>query len=395
MNAATRFSWRFRHGVFALGLLLGGLIASAIFLAGCATKAPAPAPVVVVPPPAPAPLPPPVATVPPRTELGIARAAFVRDTAAKYGIPPSEIEAALARASIRESIVAAMARPAEAKPWRDYRPIFITDGRINGGRAFLAQHRESLARVEAQYGVPAEVIVSIIGVETSYGGNTGKHSVLDALYTLAFAYPRTGDPAKALREHTREQFFRDELGQLFALAREERLDIAGLQGSYAGAMGWGQFMPSSYRAYAVDGDGDGDRDLFVRGGDTDDLFASIANYFVRKGGWQRGGPVMLRAMRDANAADFNAETIDPVHTLADLAARGYRPASAVPPGERATVIRLEGVDGPEYWMIFRNFQAITRYNTSRLYATAVWQLAQAIAGRPLALRVARHGAGPA
>jgi len=327
-----------------------------------------------------------VATVPPRTELGIARAAFVRDTAAKYGIPASEIETVLARASIRDSIISAMSRPAEAKPWRDYRPIFITDGRISAGRAFLAQHHEALSRVEAKYGVPAEVIVAIIGVETSYGGNTGKYPVIDALYTLAFAYPRTGDPSKALREHTREQFFRDELAQLFALGKQENLDVASLQGSYAGAMGWGQFMPSSYRGYAVDGDGDGDRDLFARGGDLDDVFASVANYFVGKGGWRRGEPVMVRALRDANAADFNAETIEPVHTLAELAARGYRPAGAVPPGERATVIRLEGVDGPEYWMIFRNFQAITRYNTSRLYATAVWQLAQAIAGRPLAIR---------
>src|SRR5690606_39661980 len=128
---------------------------------------------------------------------------------------------------------------------------------INAGRAFLAEHREALERVEARYGVPAEIIVAILGVETSYGGNMGSYPVVDAIYTLAFAYPRTDEPGKIERENRREAFFRDELAQLFALGKETGLDITTLKGSYAGAMGWGQFMPSSYRDYAVDGDGDG------------------------------------------------------------------------------------------------------------------------------------------
>ena len=349
-----------------------------VALAACATQTPppkSPARTPTTPPPSATS---PAVAVPSTQPLPVARAEFVRDTALKYNIPPTTIDAALAKASIRDSIVAAMSRPAEGKPWRDYRPIFITPARIDGGREFLAAHRDALAKAEATYGVPAEIIVAILGVETSYGGNTGKYPVVDALYTLAFAYPRTNEPAKIPRENLREAFFRDELGQLFALGKQEGFDITTLQGSYAGAMGWGQFMPSSYLDYAVDGDGDGKRDLFT---DLDDVFASVANYFARKGGWQRGAPVMLRATRDARAAEINAETVAPVHTVAELATRGYRVGSNLPGDTRATVIKLDGSNGPEYWMVFNNFQAITRYNTSRLYATAVYQLAEAIAGR--------------
>lgn len=231
-----------------------------------------------------------VAEVPPEAlatvDFPTARAQFVRDTAAKYGIAPAEIEATLAKAQFLDSVVAAMSRPAErVKPWSEYRVGFLTQARIDGGRRFIAEHRDELTRVEQQYGVPAEVIVSIIGVETNYGGFTGRHKVLDALYTLAFRYPRSGNPERAAYEYRREQFFRDELAQLFALGREERLDIATLTGSYAGAMGLGQFMPSSYREFAVDGNGDGRRDLFAT---YPDIFASIANYFRKKGG-ERGG----------------------------------------------------------------------------------------------------------
>lgn len=376
-----------------------------IALAACATQtppiptstlAPAPAPKPPAPVAAPTPvvgtpaLPDPVKPMP----LAEARAEFVRDTASRYGVDPAYIESVLAKAQIREGIVAAMARPAEAKPWRDYRPIFITQARIDGGQAFLAEHRAQLARVEAATGVPAEIIVSIIGVETSFGKNTGKYSVVDALYTLAFAYPRTGDPAKADRENRREAFFRGELAQLFALGKEERIDITTLTGSYAGAMGWGQFMPSSYREFAVDGNADGKRNLFT---DLDDVFFSVANYFVKKGGWVRGGPVTVRANRDATAQDFVPESMDPVYSLSDLAARGYRPLGTVAPTETATLLNLDGVNGPEYWLGFRNFYAITRYNISKHYAMAVYQLAEAIAGRenPLATDIATPPAAPA
>ena len=310
-----------------------------------------------------------------------ARANFVRDTSARFGIPAAEIEATLARAQFLDSVVAAMSRPAErVKPWHEYRPMFITQARIDGGRAFLAQNRAALEKVQAQTGVPAELIVAIIGVETSYGGNTGRYSVLDALYTLAFRYPRSGDPAKLEREVRRELFFRDELAQLFALGREEKLDIAALKGSYAGAMGLGQFMPSSYRRFAVDGDGDGRRDLF---NSRDDVFASVANYFLKKGGWVPGGPVAVPATLAAGREPFNPQDWTPEHSLADLAARGYTPQQAVPAGLTATPVSLEGSAGAQYWLGFQNYYAITRYNISKMYAMAVYQLSQAIAGRDI------------
>ena len=311
-----------------------------------------------------------------------ARANFVRDTAARYGIPAATIEATLAQAQVKESIITAMARPAErVKPWNEYRPMFISQARIDGGRAFLAQHREQLQRVQERTGVPAEVIVAIIGVETSYGRNAGNHRVLDALYTLAFKYPRSGDPAKLEREVRRELFFRDELAKLFELGALEKLDITALKGSYAGAMGMGQFMPSSYLDFAVDGDGDGRRDLF---NNRDDVFASIANYFVKKGGWVRGGTVAVPATLEAGREEFNPVDWTPSHTLAELAARGYQPLTAVQAANAtATPITLEGSDGKQYWLGFQNYYAITRYNISKMYAMAVFQLSQAIAGKEL------------
>lgn len=357
-------------------------------MGSASTPAPVPVPVPVAPMPAPIHS----ATVPSAQPLAPARAAFVRETAARFAIDPVYIESVLARAEIRDSIVKAMSRPAEAKPWRDYRPIFISQARIDGGREFLAKHRDELAKVEAQYGVPAELIVSIIGVETNYGSNAGSYSAVDALYTLAFAYPRTNEPGKIERENKREAFFRDELAQLFALGKETGIDITSIKGSYAGAMGWGQFMPSSYRDYAVDGDGDGKRDLF---NSTDDVFASIANYFVRKGGWKRGGPVTVPALRAADAADHEPAGLEPDMALAELAARGYRPALPVagPGSDSAVLLNLDGVDGKEHWLGFRNFYAITRYNISKHYAMAVHHLAEAIAGRelPRAMPMAGNG----
>ncbi|MGE8263155.1 MAG: lytic murein transglycosylase B [Stenotrophomonas sp.] len=311
----------------------------------------------------------------------VARANFVRDTAARYGIPAAHIEATLAQAQIRDPIIAAMSRPAErVKPWNEYRPMFISQARIEGGKKFLAQHREELMRVQQRTGVPAEVIVAIIGVETSYGGNTGNYRVLDALYTLAFKYPRSGDPAKLEREVRRELFFRDELARLFALTRDEKLDITAIKGSYAGAMGMGQFMPSSYLDYAVDGNGDGRRDLF---NSYDDVFSSIANYFVKKGGWVRGGPVAVPATLQAGREEFNPTEWAPTWTLSQLAQRGYQPSVPVAAGLTATPITLEGSTGKQYWLGFQNYYAITRYNLSKMYAMAVYQLSQAIAGQEL------------
>jgi len=293
--------------------------------------------------------------------------AFVDYTAKTYGVPAQVIRDELAQAQFLQRTVDIISRPAEAvRPWSAYRPIFLNDARIAGGIAFYQQNRTDLDRIAAQSGVPAEYIVAIIGVETNYGSNTGSYRVLDALYSLAFGYPK------------RAPFFAGELAQLFALGQDEHIDVSTLMGSYAGAMGMGQFMPSSYRLWGRDGDGDGKRDLIS---DKDDVFASIANYFVVHG-WQRGGPVVARATRDANAVDFVPDSIDPVYPLALLAQRGYHPQSGEPvpadAAQGATLITLDGDAGKEYWLGYRNFYVITRYNHSPMYAMAVQQLAQAI-----------------
>jgi membrane-bound lytic murein transglycosylase B len=290
-------------------------------------------------------------------------AEFVAEVARAHGVPADEVRATLAQANYQQSIIDAITRPAEAKPWKAYRPIFMTPQRIADGRAFLAQHRDALAKVEADTGVPAEMIVAIIGVETSYGRITGSYRVLDALYTLAFFYPK------------RAPFFRGELLQVFPLAREEKLDLATIKGSYAGAMGWGQFMPSSYRAYAKDGDGDGRRDLF---GSVPDIFASIANYFVAHG-WQRGEPVAVTAARADDAQPFKPETLEATYSLLELGDKGYRPHQAIGHAAPATLLTLDGAQGEEYWITFKNFYVISRYNRSPLYSLAVYQLSQALA----------------
>jgi len=289
---------------------------------------------------------------------------FVDYTAQTYGVDRQRIRDALAKAEYKQSIIDAISRPAEkVRPWRDYRPIFMNDARISGGKAFYAANRAALDRVAADTGVPAQYIVAIIGVETSYGKITGNYRVLDALYTLAFWHPK------------RAPFFAGELAQLFALTKEEpQLDLLTLKGSYAGAMGMGQFMPSSYRNWAKDGDGDGRRDLLDH---KPDVFASIANYFVVHG-WQRGGPVVARATRDAAAADFAPDGLDPVYPLPMLAAKGYAPQPGQPVGEGATLLSLDGDAGKEYWLGYRNFYVISRYNHSPMYSLAVHQLAQAI-----------------
>ncbi len=290
--------------------------------------------------------------------------AFVDYAVATYGVDRAQVRAVLAQAEKKQGIIDAMNRPAEAvKQWHEYRPIFINDARIAGGVVFYNANRAALDRVAAQTGVPAEYIVAIIGVETSYGRVTGNYRVVDALYTLAFDYPK------------RAPFFAGELAQLFALKQAEpQLDLLALKGSYAGAMGMGQFMPSWYRLWARDGDGDGRRDLLTH---LPDVFASIANYFVVHG-WERGGPVVARASRDPSAADFVPENYEPVHRLADLATRGYRPLPGQPVAEGATLLSLDSDAGKEYWLAYRNFYVITRYNRSPMYSLAVHQLAQAI-----------------
>ena len=346
-----------------------------LLLAACAQpvkKAPEPVPVQAAPAPVSVPAPAPVAApTPPPAPVDAVVAppspekleAFIAATEKSSGMPAAEIRAWLAQARYQQSIINAISRPAEGKPWKDYRPIFMNATRIDQGRTFYAENRSAVDAIAAERGVPAEIILAIMGVETSYGRIMGNYRVLDALYTLAFYYPR------------REEFFRSELAHVFALAREQRLDLATLKGSYAGAMGWGQFMPSSYRNYGKDGDGDGRADLL---GSRQDAFASIANYFVGYG-WHRGEPIFVPAVADPGAAPFVPDNFEAKYTLADLAARGYRPAEAGAPDLPVTLLTLDGANGPEYWIGYHNFWVITRYNRSPLYAMAVFQLSREIA----------------
>ena len=346
-------------------------------LAACATQSPPPAPATAAPPATvapPAPLLPPVPQPPERpvapasvTDPMLPQAqridAFVDYTASAYGVPAQSVRDGLARAQFLQRTVDIIARPAEAvRPWSAYRPIFLDDARITGGVAFYAQNRADLDRIAASTGVPAEYIVAIIGVETNYRKNTGSYRVLDALYSLAFGYPK------------RAPFFAGELAQLFALGQDEHIDVASLTGSYAGAMGWGQFMPSSYRNYGKDGDGDGRRDLI---GSPRDAFASIANYFIGYG-WKVGGTPFVRAVAAPDAQEFKPENFEAKYTLGELAAKGYRPADPNAPDQPATLLTLEGAAGPEYWIGYQNFYVITRYNRSINYAMAVYELAREI-----------------
>lgn len=291
------------------------------------------------------------------------RQAFLAEVQKKHGISPETAGPLLDQARYQQSIIDAITRPAEAKPWKDYRPIFMTNERISNGQAFLAQHRSALDAEQTKTGVPAAIVVAILGVETSYGSNTGRYKVLDALYTLGFFYPKRAD------------FFRSELVHAFALAHEEKLDLTSITGSYAGAMGWGQFIPSSYRAYAVDGDGNGQRDLW---NSLPDVFGSVANYF-KAHHWRAGEPVAVPALLNQGAQVFDPGSMEPKYTLAQLAAKGIRPAQPIRHDIPATLLTLQGADGPEYWITFRNFYVISRYNRSPLYSMAVFQLAQAIA----------------
>lgn len=293
--------------------------------------------------------------------------AFIREMVARHRFDAARLRATFSRAQTQPSILAAMSRPAEAKPWHAYRPIFISARRIQGGVEFWRANAAALARAERTYGVPAEYVVAIIGVETQYGGNMGKYRVLEALATLAFDYPR------------RAAYFRKELENFLLLARAEGIDPLAPRGSYAGAMGYGQFMPSSFRSYAVDFDGDGHRDLWRN---PRDAIGSVANYFS-KHGWRSGQPVAVPAVVSGGrySALVSRRVSRPQHSVGSLRDQGVISQGRVSDGQAAMLLELQGRDGPEYWLGFHNFYVITRYNQSQLYAMAVYQLSQEIRDR--------------
>lgn len=294
-------------------------------------------------------------------------AAFIDEVVVSHGLDRAELEALFARVQYRDQVVEAMQRPAERLPWHRYRGLFISDRQAEAGVRYWRAQRQWLDRAEQEYGVPAEVIVAIIGIETRFGGVLGRHPVIDSLATLMVGYPRRSD------------FFRSELEQFLLLSREEGWDPMEIRGSYAGAMGVPQFISSSYRQYAVDFNGDGVRDLI---GSHADAIGSVGNY-LRVHGWERGQPiatpVSLAVGTDPAtllAPRFRAET-----PVAELREGGVRVAADVPAGLRAGLFELETTSGREYHLGFTNFYAITRYNHSVLYAMAVTELAREIRRR--------------
>ncbi len=288
---------------------------------------------------------------------------FIAEMVERHGFQPGELEQLMSRAEYQDSILTLISMPVTAKPWSEFRPLFVSPMRIAQGQDFWKENEAALSRARERFGVPEEIVVAIIGVETLYGQRVGKHRVLDALYTLTFDYP------------PRARFFRSELENYLLFLRESGHDAALLKGSYAGAMGIPQFMPSSARNYAVDFDGDGRIDLW---GSPVDSIGSVGNY-LSTFGWRAGEPVMVRAEVEGEGYEaILKEGHKPQRTVADLSAQGVRAGQPVAESLKAALIRLEGADGAEFWMVFDNFYAITRYNRSLNYATAVYQLAEEI-----------------
>ncbi len=291
---------------------------------------------------------------------------FIRQMTNRHGFEAERLRALFHQASPRPEVIEAISRPAEDKPWYEYRTIFLTQDRIEGGVAFLLRYQDELQRAAETYGVPAEVTVAIIGVETRYGRHMRRYPVFEALATLAFGYPN------------RAGFFRRELEQMLLLSQEESLDPSVLKGSYAGAIGIPQFISSSYRRYAVDFDGDGRRDLL---NSPADAIGSVANY-LREHGWKSGDPVTLPGGGYEEAlSQLVKRGLKPQLTIGALRELGISVPAEAPEERLASIVRLQVSGGYEYWIALQNFYTITRYNHSAHYAMAVHQLAEAIRNR--------------
>jgi membrane-bound lytic murein transglycosylase B len=296
--------------------------------------------------------------------------AFIESMVDTYDYDRENLRDMLGQAEMKRSIIEQISKPAEKTlSWAEYRPIFMTKERIKAGAVFWLENRETLEDISERTGVPIEILVGIIGVETYFGRITGGHRVLDALATLAFYYP------------PRSKFFRGELEQFLLLVREEDMQATDAVGSYAGAMGRPQFMPSSYRAYAVDSTGDGKRDIW---NNWKDVAGSIANYFNAHG-WKSGQEVTARATIGSRwSGPFPENVLKPKETVSSLSSKGVMFSTALPNDSASALLTLEGADGDEHWVGFHNFFVITRYNHSVMYALAVHQL-----GQDIALKVSR------
>ncbi len=293
---------------------------------------------------------------------------FIDTMVSQHDYPESELVALFKSVEEQKQVARAIKAPAERKKkWHQYRAIFMTQSRINKGVKFWAEHEAILQQAEQKYGVPAEIIVAIIGVETFYGRHTGKHPVFDSLVTLGFGA-------------TRSKFFRSELEHFLLLCLEEGMDPASLSGSYAGAMGLGQFISSSYRHYSVDADNDGKRDLWAS---PDDIIHSVANYF-RKHGWREQQSITHQIEHSGDGTQIDtSNALKPKLSVAALRAQGFDVKHNLQ--DPVSLIVLDQQDSREYWLGQHNFYVITRYNHSHMYAMAVYQLSQEIKGQWISL----------
>lgn len=290
--------------------------------------------------------------------------AFIDEMVRKHDFDRGELTQLFQHAKVRQKIIDAITRPAESKPWYKYRPIFVTDKRIRGGVEFWNKHEAELARAEKKFGVPAEIITAIIGVESYYGKHKGGYPVIESLSTLAFDYPKRG------------KFFRSELEQFLLMTREEKMDPLTVMGSYAGAMGQPQFISSSFRRYAIDFDGDGKRDLWHN---TTDVIGSVANYF-KVHGWTPGKTITVPVTASGKqVAQIVDKGIKPHSSVKQLSQQGIKASTSLAGDDKAALIKLEDKASDSYWLGLNNFYVITRYNHSPLYAMAVFQLGQEIA----------------
>jgi membrane-bound lytic murein transglycosylase B len=287
---------------------------------------------------------------------------FIQEMVVKREFDEAHLKSVIDGAVFKQSIIDAISKPAEkVLTWKQYRKIFLTERRIKSGRKFIQKHQDTLLRAENSYGVPAHIVAAIIGVETFYGQRMGNYRVLDSLATLAFDYP------------PRASFFRRQLEEFLLLSREEQQDEFDLMGSYAGAMGFGQFIPSSYRVYAVDFDADGVRDIWTN---PVDAIGSVANY-LSEHGWQKGQPITkMVSPENQEGKDLFGHKLKPYISVGQLTENGALRNIQLDADNKVSPLLFNGGKGEEYWLGLYNFYVITRYNHSKLYAMAVYQLSR-------------------
>jgi len=299
--------------------------------------------------------------------ISVTQDEFIAEMVKRHDFDAASLTKVLKQTIVSQTILDAISRPAEKKlSWHKYRKIFIQEKRINEGVVFMQKNASKLGEAEKKFGVPAEIITAIIGVETFYGRIAGSYRVVDALNTLAFHYPKRAD------------FFRSEFEQFLLLAREQGFDPVSLKGSYAGAMGMPQFISSSYRHYAIDFDGDRIIDIWDN---PNDAIGSVANYFFEHG-WNKGKPVTVKVKVEGdNYKQILKDGLELDINESDLDKFGIKSDSSFERNEKLKLFEYELEKNNEYWLAHKNFYVITRYNHSHLYAMAVYQLAMEIKKR--------------